>query len=255
MIYIRSLIFNILCYGIILIGAIPTSLIGLFYPKATIKIWNYGFQRFSRWCLKVICGLDIEIRGQEYMQQSNVIYACKHQSAMETYYLTTYLTKGVFILKRELHFIPLFGWASHFYGMIPVNRSAGSSAMKKMLVEAKKRVKDGRPILIFPEGTRTKPETTTQYKPGVAFLYQNLNLPVIPVAMNTGLFWQKNSFLRHPGKVIIEFMPPMQPGMEKKEFMTELQKRIEDKCEELNQETFKKYPYTKELLKKYKKEK
>lgn len=253
MIYIRSLIFNIICYGTILFGSIGASVIGLFNRNLTIGWWNCWLNPFSRWCLKKICGMDIEVRGEQYIRQEGVIYASKHQSAMETYYLTTIVKKGVFILKRELHFIPFFGWASHLYGMIPVNRSAGSAAMKKMLTETKKRVKAGRPVMIFPEGTRTKPETTTQYKPGVAFLYQNLNLPVIPVALTTGLFWQKKSFLRYPGKVIIEFMEPIQPGMEKREFMDTLKKKIEDKCEELNQETFQKYPYTLKLLNKYKK--
>lgn len=110
---------------------------------------------------------------------------------METYYLTTIIKTGVFILKRELHFIPFFGWASHFYGMIPVNRSAGSAAMKNMLKESKKRVAKGRPIMIFPEGTRTKPETTTQYKPGVAFLYQNLGLPVVRLPLIPDCFGKR----------------------------------------------------------------
>ena len=255
MLFIRSLLFNICCYGIILFGSILAIFIGPFSQKLSIKMWNNLFQPFSKWCLKKICGLEIEVRGQEYMKQSGVIFACKHQSAMETYFMTTFIKTGVFILKRELHFIPFFGWASHFYGMIPVNRSAGSAAMKKMLDEAKIRVQKGRPIIIFPEGTRTKPETTTQYKPGVAFLYQNLKLPVVPVALNTGLFWEKRSFLRHPGKVIIEFMPPIEPGLEKKEFMSLLQTKIEDKCHEINAETFKEFPYTRELLDQYKREK
>ncbi|MBP3347081.1 MAG: 1-acyl-sn-glycerol-3-phosphate acyltransferase [Alphaproteobacteria bacterium] len=255
MLFIRSLIFNICCYGLILFGAVISLFLAPFPQKLSIKFWNGIMQPLSRKLLKIICGLDIEVRGEKYVSQSGVIYACKHQSAMETYYLTTIIKTGVFILKRELHFIPFFGWASHFYGMIPVNRSAGSAAMKNMLKESKKRVAKGRPIMIFPEGTRTKPETTTQYKPGVAFLYQNLGLPVVPVALNTGLFWEKASFMRYPGKVIIEFMPPIAPGLDKKEFMDTLKQKIENKCEELNQEAFKKYPYTLDLLQKYKKAK
>lgn len=255
MIFVRSLIFNFFCYGLILAGTIFSIVLMPFPKKIYIHFWNDIMQPLNRYLLKLICGLDIEIRGQENIRQSGVIYACKHQSAMETYYLTTVIKSGVFILKRELHFIPFFGWASHVYGMIPINRAAGSAAMKKMLTEAKKRVAKGRPIIIFPEGTRTKPETTTQYKPGVAFLYQNLNLPVVPVALNTGLFWEKASFLRHPGKVIIEFLPPVEPGLDKKEFMDVLKQKIENKCEELNQEAFKNYPYTVDLLKKYKKAK
>ena len=120
--------------------------------------------------------------------------------------------------------------------------------MKNMLKAAKNRVDDKRPIIIFPEGTRVKPGTINGYKPGLLFIAQNLNVPVIPVALNTGLFWQKNSFLRHPGKVIIEFMEPMPTDLDKKDFMAELQKRIENKCAELNAETIKNYPQAAKLL-------
>lgn len=129
--------------------------------------------------------------------------------------------------------------------MIPVNRAAGGSAMKAMMKEAKDRMSKGRPIIIFPEGTRCKPGTTKGYKPGLLFIAEQLKAPVIPVALNTGLFWAKNSFLRYPGKVIIEFMEPMPEIADKKEFMAELEKRIEGKCAELNAETLKNYPYTK----------
>lgn len=195
-----------------------------------------------------ICGIHIEIRGKEYIRQEGVIYASKHQSALETYCLSSYITKAVFILKKELTYVPLFGWAQHLYGMIAVNRAAGGATLKKLLHDAKDRMKQGRPIIIFPEGTRTKPGKTTEYKPGLVFLYQNLNVPVIPVAINTGLFWAKNSFLRYPGKIIIEFLPPLPTGMEKKEFMTELKKHIEDKCAELNRESAENYPHAKQLL-------
>lgn len=167
---------------------------------------------------------------------------------METYVLTNYIRRATFILKKELTYIPIFGWAQHFYGMIPVDRSAGSAAMKNMLRHAKTKTEEGRPIIIFPEGTRRQPGQEPIYKPGVALLYQHLNLPVIPVATNTGLFWKKSSFLRYPGTVIFEFMEPLPAGLDKQHFMSELQNRIEDKCRELNEETVKKYPYTKALM-------
>ena len=147
--------------------------------------------------------------------------------------LTNYLKSAVFILKKELTYIPLFGWAQYFYGMIPINRSAGSKAMKDMLTAARNRINLGRPIIIFPEGTRKAPREEPNYKPGVALLYNHLNVPVIPFATNTAYFWKKSSFLRFPGKVIFEFMEPMPTGMDKNEFMIELQNRIETKCKEL----------------------
>lgn len=252
MIYLRSLIFNVLFYSTLAFGCGCASIVGIFSRKATIPMWNFFFMPLCCSYMR-ICGLKIEIRGRENLRQEGVIYAAKHQSAIETYCLTSYITKAIFILKKELTYIPLFGWAQHFYGMIPVDRAAGGATLKKLLKEAKNRMDNGRPIIIFPEGTRTKPGLTTEYKPGLVFLYQNLKVPVVPIALNTGLFWEKNSFLRHPGKIIIEFMEPIAPGMEKKEFMTELQKRIEMKCAELNAESAKNYPGAKKILDKYKK--
>lgn len=248
MLYLRSFLFNIVCYSTLAVGCLATSSVGLFYRKATIPMWNRFFMPFILWNLKVIAGMEIEIRGKQYLRQEGVMYAAKHESALETYCLSSYITKLVFVLKKELTYIPLFGWAQYFYGMIPVDRSAGGAAMKNLLKAAQKRINDGRPIIIFPEGTRVKPGTVNGYKPGLLFIAQNLKVPVIPVALNTGLFWQKKSFLRHPGKVIIEFMEPMPTNLDKKEFMSELQKRIENKCAELNAETIKNYPQASKLL-------
>ena len=250
MIYLRSLIFNVLFYTTLGIGCVFGSVVGLFSRKASIPL---GIHFWMPLCCSYLknCGLKIEIRGRENIRQEGVIYAVKHQSAIETYCLSSYITKATFILKKELTYIPIFGWAQHFYGMIAVDRAAGGATLKKLLKEARDRMKQGRPIIIFPEGTRTKPGLTTEYKPGLVFLYQNLNVPVVPVALNTGLFWEKNSFLRHPGKIIIEFMEPL--GLEKKEFMKELQSRIETKCAELNAESVRNYPEAKVILEKYKK--
>ena len=248
MLYIRSLLFNIFGYGTLIIGCVVNSIVGVFSPKATIYVWNYCLIPFFVLCLKYIAGIKIEIRGEQYIKQDNVIYAGKHESAMETYVLTNVLKKATFILKKELTYIPVFGWAQFFYGMIPVDRSAGSAAMKNMLRHAQDRVKQGRPIIIFPEGTRKQPGQEPDYKPGVALLYQHLNLPVVPVATNTGMSWKKNSFLRYPGTVVFEFLEPMPEGLDKKQFMYELEKRIEEKCNELNIETIEKYPYTEKMM-------
>lgn len=252
MIYLRSLLFNVLFYTTLAFGCVIGSIVGVFSKKATIPMWNFFLMPICCSYLK-ICGIKIEIRGREHLKQEGVIYAAKHQSAIETYCLSSYITKATFILKKELTYIPIFGWAQHFYGMIAVDRAAGGATLKKLLKEAKDRMKNGRPIIIFPEGTRTKPGLTTQYKPGLVFLYQNLNAPVVPVALNTGLFWAKNSFLRYPGTIIIEFMEAMPLGLDKKVFMDELQQRIENKCAELNAESAKKYPHVQKILDKYKK--
>ena len=252
MIYLRSLIFNILAYSILLIGCIFTSLIGLFVPRKWLwALWNDGLLVLSRNLLQFICGLEIEIRGQENIVHGGAIYASKHQSAMETYYLTSYLKNATFIFKKELAHIPFFGWAVKLYGSVPVDRSGGSRALKDMLFHAKQLLSGGQSIIIFPEGTRTKPGHTLPYKPGIAFLYQNTDVPIVPVAINAGLFWEKRSFLRHPGKIIFEFLPPMPAGLDKKTFLAELQQRIETKCAELNKESAQAYPQAKLILEKY----
>ena len=248
MLYIRSLFFNIICYFTLAFGCLLTSIIGIFNRKIIIEMWNYGFIPFLLVMLKYIAGIEIEIRGKQFIKQEGVLYAAKHESALETYFLSAYIKKLVFVLKKELTYVPLFGWAQYFYGMIPVDRSAGGAAMKNLLKQAKDRISKGRPIIIFPEGTRVKPGTVSGYKPGLLFIAQNLKVPVVPVALNTGLFWQKNSFLRHKGKVIIEFMEPMPEIADKKEFMSLLQERIENKCRELNEETVKNYPEIAHLL-------
>ena len=248
MLFIRSLIFNIFCYGIIAIGCITNSIVGLFSRNATMKFWNYFFIPGIVLSLRYIAGIKIEIRGQEYINQTSGIYAGKHESAVETYVLSNYLKRATFVMKKELTYIPIFGWAQALYGMIPINRSAGSAAMKDMLRHAQAMNRDHRPIVIFPEGTRRRPGQPPVYKPGVALLYQHLALPVIPIASNTGFFWAKNSFFRYPGKIIFEFLPPIAPGLNKQQFMEKLQNSIEQKCHELYMETIREYPHLQKML-------
>lgn len=248
MIFVRSLLFNISAYSVIGLGCIINSILGIFNRDITIKSWNFVILPTVTFLLKHIAKISIEIRGRKYLIQDYAIYAGKHQSAIETYVLTTFIQRATFVMKKELTKIPVFGWAQAFYGIIPVDRSSGSAAMKIMLRSAKEMVEKKRPIIIFPEGTRRKPGQEPAYKPGVALLYQHLNLPVIPIASNTGFFWAKNSFLRYPGKIIFEFLPPIQPGLNKQEFMEKLQNTIEEKCNELNIETITKYPYTKRMM-------
>ena len=248
MLLIRSLLFNIVGYFIIGFGCVFNSLLGIFSKSATIKTWNYCFIPLFAWNLQHIAGIKIEIRGAQYINQDSGIYAGKHESAVETFVLTKYLKKASYVLKKELVYIPFFGWAQAMYGMIPVDRSAGSAAMKSMLRRAKTISEAKRPIIIFPEGTRKAPEQTPDYKPGVALLYQHLNLPVIPIAANTGFFWRRNSFLRYPGKIIFEFLPPITPGLNKQDFMQKLQTVLEQKCHELNMETIRDYPHLRKML-------
>ena len=248
MLYVRSFLFNILGYGIIALGCITNSIIGCISRKATIYSWNYVFLPTLEIVLRFVAGIKVEVRGSQYINQMKGIYAGKHESAIETYLLTKYIKRATYVMKKELTYVPVFGWAQAFYGIIPVDRSAGAAAMKNMLRHALEKTKEQRPIIIFPEGTRRKPGQEPAYKPGVALLYQHLNQPVIPIASNTGFFWAKNSFLRYPGKIVFEFLPPIEPGLSKQEFMEKLQNSIEEKCHELNMETIKAYPKLEKMM-------
>lgn len=244
MLFIRSLLFNIVGYSTLAFGCITTSVIGLFSRKLTVRLWCDAYLPFFRFALEHIGGLRIEVRGQQYIQNCPALYASKHESALETYFLSAIVKDAAFVLKKELTYVPIFGWAQAFYGMIAVDRSSGGAAMKGMLKSAKKRIDDKRSIVIFPEGTRMKAGTCGTYKPGLLFLAQNLHVPVVPVALNTGMFWAKKSFLRYPGKVIVEFLEPMPDNLDKKEYMSLLQQRIETKCRELNAEALETCPQT-----------
>ena len=251
MIYVRSLIFNILFYSLIAIGCAIICLTFFMPKKWFVILFSYGVLPLGKLLLRIICGLKIEVRGLENINQDKALYAIKHQSALDTYCITSIVKNAVMVLKKELTYIPVFGWAQAIYGLISVDRGNGSTAMKKMLKDAKSRVEKNRPIIIFPEGTRTKPGTKTAYKPGIYFIANGLNVPVIPVALNTGLFWEKHSFLRHKGKVVIEFLPKMQDNLNKQEFMEKLEDVIESKCKELNAEAIKNYPAARTIFNKH----
>lgn len=249
MLYIRSMLANIFFYTTIVIGCTLQLFVALLPRKATIFFWDRMVMPVALFWVHFFAGLKFEVRGKQNIMNKHVLYACKHESALETYAFTQFVPTTTYILKKELIFLPFFGWTQYFYGMIPVNRKGGASAMKNMLSTVRKKTLDGRPVVIFPEGTRCAPGTTKGYKSGIMFLAENLDLPVIPVAVNTGLFWAKKSFLRYPGTAVFEFLPAIYPkDKSKEEFMRELQNAIENKCAELNREAVEKYPYVAKML-------
>jgi 1-acyl-sn-glycerol-3-phosphate acyltransferase len=124
--------------------------------------------------------------------------------------------------------IPLYGWFSRKFGMIPIQRETGPGALRDMLKEARARAAAGRQILVFPEGTRRKPGAPPAYKPGILLLYDALKLPCVPVALNSGYFWPRDSLLRRPGTIVVEILPAIPPGLKRKAFEAELVGRIED---------------------------
>lgn len=250
MIYIRSLITNICFFTIMAIGCTATLFVGPVSRKGTVYLWDRMVMPTIFWFVKHVAGLKMEYRGLENVAKKPVLYACKHESALETYAFTQPAPTCTYVLKKELAYMPFFGWTQYFYGMVPVDRKGGAKAMKNMLKGVAKIVAENRPVVVFPEGTRCKPGTTKGYKPGFLFLAENLNLDVVPVAVNTGLFWAKSSFLRYKGTAVIEFLPPMkvEKHQDKKAFMDKLEAVIETKCKELNDEAIAKYPWVKKNL-------
>lgn len=177
--------------------------------------------------LRVLCGLDARELGPENLPTGPAIIAAKHQSAWETLYLSRRLNRPAFILKRELLMIPLFGWFIRKVGMIAVDRAGKAAALKKMVRDANDAFAAGRQIIIFPEGTRVAPGEHKPYQPGIAALYGQLNVPVAPVALNSGLYWGRKAFNKKAGRILIEYLPPIPPGLDRKAFMAELESRLE----------------------------
>jgi len=187
-----------------------------------------GYARSSLWLLRVICGLTVEWRGREKIPKGACIVACKHQSAWETFALFMLLEDPTYVLKRELMWLPLFGWLATKAGMIPIDRGSHAKALGRMAAAARRALALGRQIVIFPEGTRRPPGAEPRYLPGVAYLYAETEVPCVPIALNSGLFWPRRSLRRYPGTVLVEVLDPIAPGLDKRAFLARLQTVLED---------------------------
>ena len=234
----RSLLFNALFYANLLlhmIAALPSLVLP--YPVARAFIRSYA--RSSLWLLRVICGTTVLWRGTENIPRGSCIVACKHQSAWETFALYAVLEDPIYILKRELMWIPLFGWYMWKAGLISVDRRAGMAALSRMTARAQRAIAGPRPrqLVIFPEGTRRAPGAEPSYKPGIVHLYARLGLPCVPAALNSGLFWPRRSLKRRPGTIIVEFLPPIAPGFGRTGFLAHLQDTIEQASARLLEES------------------
>ncbi len=232
LILVRSIIFNFLFYLntlILLIVALPT----FFLPYRAIiwvaKTWG----RINLVLLRVVVGIHVEVRGREKIPNGPVLVAAKHQSAWETFALVPLFDNPVFIVKRELQWIPVFGWLMIKGRMVPVDRSAGSQALVEMAERARIELADNRQLIIFPEGTRRAAGAEPRYKFGVAHLYAAEGVPCVPIALNSGLFWPRRSIRRIPGTVVIEILDPIPPGLEKDVFFKRVQSDIETATERL----------------------
>jgi 1-acyl-sn-glycerol-3-phosphate acyltransferase len=222
MTFLRSAIFFLwfaLVSAVICIAFLPA----LILPRK-ITVWmSRRWSALNFWGLRVIAGVAYEVRGTR--PANGVLVAAKHMSMWDTLALYLVLDDPAVVLKRGLQFIPFYGWYITKAGSIAIDRSGRGSAMRKMIAAAKRALGKRRSILIFPEGTRKKPGAPPDYKPGVAALYSQLGVACVPAALNSGLFW--TGFIKRPGRIVLEFLEPIPPGLRSREFMKVLEERIE----------------------------
>ncbi|NEW93167.1 lysophospholipid acyltransferase family protein [Rhodopseudomonas sp. BR0M22] len=225
-IFLRSLIFNVLFYLLLvgwLIVAIPTFLLPRRALIKVAKMWGQS----SIWLMRLVCGTRVEFRGLEKIPPGPLIVAPKHQSMWETFALLQFFDAPLYILKRELTWIPVFGWLLVKADMIAINRRKGGRILMEMAKSASREVNRGRQLIIFPEGTRTPVDAPPHYKAGVAQIYADCDVPCLPVALNSGLFWPRRQFMRYPGTIVVEFLDPLPAGLERREFLTRVSAAIE----------------------------
>jgi len=224
---VRSLLFNVLFY-VNIIARMTVALPTILLPRRFLLGVLRRYSRSSLWLLRVTCGVTVEWRGREKIPEGACIVACKHQSFWETFALFEVLRDPTYVLKRELMWLPLFGWLARKARMIPIDRGARVTSLARMTAATRREIADARQIVIFPEGTRQAPGAAPRYMPGVAYLYSEIGLPCVPVALNSGLFWPRRSLLRFPGTVLVEVLDPIPPGLDKRVFLARLRSVIEE---------------------------
>lgn len=223
---LRSFFFNVGWYAGTTIIAIVGSPI-LLMPRRFVVAWSLFWIDFCLWWLRITCRLTHRVGGLENMPAGPVIFACKHQSSWETLAFSRLFPGAATVMKRELVLIPVVGWAMARVGNIAVERGDGSKALRGLVKQAKATLAEGRSILIFPEGTRVAVGDERPYQVGTAALYRQLGVPVVPVALNSGLFWGRRKFIKRPGVIDVEILAAIPPGLSRDAFMTTLRERIE----------------------------
>lgn len=234
MVQLRSLAFNVVFYANLIVQMIVWTPFYFLAPRQRAWIVPKFWARSSLWLQEKIAGTRSEVTGQENLPQGSYILAPKHQSFWDTIAFLPYIPDALYILKRELTWIPFFGWYIAKMRMIPVNRGSRSKALKGAVAATKAELeRNSRQLIIYPEGTRRAPGAEPAYKWGIVELYSQLNLPVVPVAHVAGLYWPRRKFMRYPGTIHARFLPPIPPGLAKEEFMQRLIAETEAACDQL----------------------
>jgi 1-acyl-sn-glycerol-3-phosphate acyltransferase len=223
---LRSALFNVVFYvnlAVFLVGGFMFFLTPRRWSVRALQVWGQS----SVWWLEQIVGTRMEVRGREHIPPEGCIIAGKHQSAWDTFAILPLLNDPAVVMKRELMLIPLYSWFSMKFGMIGIDRLAGAGALKRMVTEAREAVRQGRHLLIFPEGSRRAPDAPPDYKPGASAIYLGTGVPCVPFGLNSGLFWPRRQFMRLPGTIIVEFLPAIPPGLHRRAFEQRLEADIE----------------------------
>jgi len=232
MISVRGVIFLIWLYGnMLVIGLLflPFLLLPISVARFPVDLW----MKSVFWGLRVITGITIKIEGQEHIPKGGVLIASKHQSMFDVLIPWRFFSFPALILKQELSWMPIFGWYAMKLRNVAINRGGGANALRKMLRQSAELAKSGRQILIFPEGTRVIPGSKSPYKPGVAALYKEMSVPCVPIALNSGLCWPAKGVGFNRGVITVKILPPINPGLDRKTFMKELEARIETATQSL----------------------
>jgi 1-acyl-sn-glycerol-3-phosphate acyltransferase len=230
LIFLRSLAFNLAFYVWTTANMLAALPIVFFTSRIFLIRWMALWARGVFAAMRVLAGITVEIRGRQHLPEGACIIAAKHQSAWDTLAFHVAVPDPAMVMKQELMWIPIYGAYSRRAGMIAVNRTGGASALRAMLKAARSARDLGRQIVIFPQGTRVSPDAAgadIPYQAGVAALYRDLGLAVVPVAVNSGQHWPRRKFIRPPGKIVLEFLPPIPPGLDRDEFMGRLHQAIE----------------------------
>lgn len=229
---LRSLLFLALALATLVLLTPLTPL--LVMPRGFVRASANTIIRFWLWLLAAVTGLRYEVRGRENLAAAGpCLIASKHQSAFETLALQVILDDPAIVLKQELTRIPVAGWTMWRLRHIGINRRAGAAALIDLVRQARKRLSEGRPVVIFPEGTRAAPFAAPDYKPGIVALYRALKVPCLPIALNSGVFWPRNSLWRFPGTIVVEILPAIPAGLDSDGFSARLESAIETRTTEL----------------------
>ena len=224
---IRSILFYVcLAMWTIFLGAlcIPYLFISNKYIQKPVKLWIFGIFLL----LKYICRITYEIEGKENIPNYPIIIASKHQSAFETFALFYICKSAVFIHKKQLVYIPIFGQYLKKINMISIDRKGGAKTMRRMMSDTKVKIASGSSIIIFPEGTRKKPGDKPDYKTGFIGIYKETNAKILPVAVNSGNFWPKQFIFKKKGNIIIKFLKLIQNDLERSKVLSEVENKIEE---------------------------